>query len=163
MLIDANVFKGYFQFVLGKAHDLCGCPSTLIQNASLNSPIYHDSAGIIEHEWRNLVDREWFDGWLASNLASGTIQYTDSQKNQQIEKQISNVGFPVGRDVVYIRTALSIATANGNCDFYTEDLDFYDPPKKRCSASTRTKILRNSTGAVAKILRRNDVYVRCVP
>jgi hypothetical protein len=163
MIVDANVFKGFFQLEIGKLHDLCGCPRQLINSASSENPIIHDRGQIMEHEWRNLVDPDWFEGWLASSLASGLISYTDTPKSGTLEKKIATKGFPIGRDLVYVRAAHQVAEQNGKCYFYTEDLDFYDPKKKGCNTKTRQKILKSSSGPVSKILSKTNIYVSCVP
>jgi len=163
MLIDANVFNGFFQSEIGRAHSLHGCPMTLMSCLSTVNPVHHDSGGLIEHEWRNLVDRDWFDVWLAANLQSGIVQYHQGLKDNSVEAQIKAKGFPTGRDIVYVRLGLGIVQSQGVCEFFTEDLDFYDPTKKGGSAANRTKILQKSSGPVAKILAKNGLSVRCVP
>lgn len=163
MLIDANVFNGYFQSQIGRTHVLQGCPNTLISSLSDVNPVHHDPDGIIEHEWRNLVDRDWFDAWLAANLQSGIVQFQNGEKDNSLESKIKAKGFPTGRDIVYIRVGLSLAKNYGGCDFFTEDLDFYDPTRKGGPAATRAKILQNSSGPVAKILAKFGLNVLCVP
>lgn len=163
MIIDANVFKGYFQAEFNKAHSLCGCPKSLLSKATKENQIFHDKGLIMEQEWRNVVSGEWFEGWLASALAADIISYTSAEKVASIEKQMLSKGFPVGRDIVYVRAALSIASKKGKCDFFTEDIDFYDPTKKNCNSANRRKILQNSSGPVAKILNKAAVFVSCVP
>lgn len=163
MLIDANVFNGFFQVEIGKQHILQGCPKTLIDSASHQNPIYHDYNGLIEHEWRNVVDQEWFDVWLAAQFSTGTIALTAAINNNSLESKLKNVGFPTGRDIVYVRTGLAIAATNGSCLFFTEDIDFYDPTKKGCDSKTRKKIIANSTGPVCKLLGKSKIDVTCVP
>lgn len=163
MLIDANVFNGYFQSEIGRAHVLQGCPSALISTLSTDNPVHHDPDGIIEHEWRNLVDRDWFDAWLAANLQSGIVQYQKGEKDNSIESKIRSKGFPTGRDIIYVRVGISLAKKHGACDFFTEDLDFYDPTMKGGSAASRIKLLKASAGPVAKILGKGGLSVLCVP
>jgi len=130
---------------------------------SVTAPLYQDDGRIIEHEWRNLVDREWFDAWFAAQLQSGVIIYRTTIRRDSLERKLTNGGFPNNRDRTYIRLALSIAGDSGSCEIYTEDLDFYDPTEKGCKSGRRTRILKASAGRVAKLLRRERVYVRCVP
>jgi hypothetical protein len=163
VVVDANVFHGFFQMHIGKAHCLCGCPQTLLSTAASSNPVFHDTGGIVEHEWRNVVDIDWFDAWLASSLLSGTIQYIAPKRDVSLEKQLHANGFPGGRDIVYVRVSLAVAAAYAKCDFYTEDIDFYDPKLKGCKAASRLKLLTSSGGPVAKLLAKHDIDVQCVP
>lgn len=164
MLIDANVFKGFFQMEIGAEHPLCGCPRTLVGSASPNNPIYHDIDGIIESEWKTLVDREWFEAWLAHQLTVGSVAYIAKTTDTALERKLGQLGFPKGRDVVYIRAGLSVVNQTNACEnFYTEDMDFFDPKQKKSGGTTRKKILQKASGGVAKILRKARLVVQCVP
>ncbi len=163
MLIDANVFKGYFQLEIGKPHSLNGCPRALMNTVSPTNPVYHDTGGIVEHEWRSVVDQEWFDAWLSANLQSGAVEYLPPTRIISLEKKLKGLGFPAGRDIVYVRVGLSVAEINGSCFFYTEDLDFYDPKLKSRNSATRIKALSSSVGPVSKLLAGVCISVRCVP
>lgn len=163
MVIDANIFKGYFQLQIGKSHSLCGCPKKLFTCVTSYKPVFYDDIGIIEHEWRNVVDKDWFDAWLAASLSSGTIKYITAIKNQSIEKQLRSNGFPNGRDIVYVRVSIAVANDNNRCDFFTEDIDFYDPKLKGCRAATRQRLLTTSGGPIPKVLAKHRVKVQCAP
>jgi hypothetical protein len=163
MIIDANVFKGYFQVEMGNTHTLCGCPQALLRTTSPSTPVFHDDGGVIEHEWRGVVDRDWFDAWLATHLQLGTIQYATPRKDGQAEKELQALGFPGGRDIVYVRLGLVVAASKSLCYLYTEDMDFYDPTMKGCGAQRRIKLLRASSGPVAKALAKRGLLVKCVP
>lgn len=163
MLIDANVFKGYYQIEIGKSHVLCGCPKQLFETTSSDNPVYYDNSGIVEFEWRNVVDYEWFEAWLSGRLQEGSIQFIEAAKNIALEKRLLGCGFPNGRDIVYVRLGLAVTTKKGECSFYTEDMDFYDPTLKNCTSTKRLKMLKSSSGPVAKILAKHGVNVACVP
>lgn len=163
MLIDANVFNGFFQFDIGLPHTLQGCPNTLMATVTPSHPVHHDDGGVIEHEWRRVVDPDWFDAWLVSSLQSGLIQYQGPTKNVSVEKQLMNKGFPTGRDIIYVRVGLSVVASKGSCAFFTEDIDFYDPKMKGCKATTRKKILQAASGPVCKVLSKVGLVVECVP
>ncbi|MBR7791686.1 hypothetical protein KDM87_03695 [Undibacterium sp. FT147W] len=163
MLIDANVFKGFFQVEIGHTHSLCGCPKTLICSASSTLPIYHDTGKIIEHEWGNVVEREWFNEWLATQYVTGNIAIIEPIRDNGVESKITALGFPSGRDIVYVRTGLAVAKINKTCEFFTEDIDFYDPRKKGGSAPARVKAIKGASGPVAKVLRKSNLLVKCVP
>lgn len=163
MIVDANVFKGFYQVDIGKAHSLCGCPAALMGLVTPNRPVYHDDGGVLEHEWGAVVDRDWFEAWYSASLVSGIIKFCHAPKNLQLEKQIQGLGFPGGRDAVYIRVALKVVSIEKSCTFYTEDLDFYNPKLKGCPAVTRVATLKSGTGPVSKILAKHDISVSCVP
>lgn len=134
MIIDANVFKGYFQLTVGSEHDLCGCPKILIDSATASNPIYHDIDGIITSEWQAVVDREWFEPWLADQLEAGTIAYIIKKIDLSFERKLISHGFPRTRDLIYVRVGLSAVESTGlACSLFTEDIDFYDPKKKKAS------------------------------
>lgn len=163
MLVDANVFQGFFQTHIGKPHVLCGCPATLFRAVTPASPVYHDVGRIIEHEWRGVVDRDWFEAWLATSLASGLIQYLSPTRDPSLEKRLAELGFPRSRDIVYVRIGLSVVAAHLACMFYTEDLDFYDPTQKGCAANRRRAILKAMAGPVPRLLAKSGIQVSCVP
>jgi hypothetical protein len=163
VVLDANVFKGYFQVDIGRPHCLCGCPKALMAGFTSSNPVHHDDGGVIEHEWRNVVDRDWFDAWLAASLLDGIITYATPTRDVALEKKLQGEGFPSGRDIVYVRLSLAVANARGHCEFFTEDLDFYDPKSKGCQAGRRRKMLQNSSGPVAKLLAKSSINVCCVP
>lgn len=164
MIIDANVFKGYFQVIIGSTHDLCGCPKKLIDKATASNPIYHDIDGIIASEWQAVVDREWFEPWLADQLEAGTIAYIIKKIDLGLERKLASNGFPKTRDVIYVRVGLSAVNLTGlACSLFTEDIDFYDPKKKGIASKTRKKMLAASSGPVAKLLKNSLIEVKCVP
>lgn len=164
LIVDANVFKGFFESTMGNSHALCGCPVQLMSRISAANPVFHDSGRIIESEWEQMVDREWFQPWLASQLMAGAISYVDPIRNLGLEKSLTNAGFPHGRDVVYARVGLGAVAVTGSpCMFFTEDLDFYDPKKKKCPAKTRAKLLAAAAGPICKVLKKKDIHVSAVP
>lgn len=163
MIVDANVFKGFYQVDIGKAHSLCGCPAKLMSLVTPNRPVYHDDGGVLEHEWGAVVDRDWFEAWYSASLVSGLIKFCSAPKNLQVEKLIQGKGFPGGRDAIYVRVALTVVSLEESCVIYTEDLDFYNPKLKGCPAATRETILKSGNGPVSKILAKHQVTVSCVP
>ncbi len=164
MIVDANVFKGYYEAVLGRRHSLCGCPQALISSATSQFPIFHDLDGIVEAEWRQVVDYEWFDAWLSDNLQRGNIQYANPIKDRALEKSLKSHGFPTGRDIVYVRLGLANVSVIGNaCNFYTEDIDFYDPALKNSCSKTRLKLISSSGGPIPKVLKKRKIIAQCVP
>lgn len=162
MIVDANIFKGYFDAQMGNAHALHGCPLTVMRQATSTTPIFHDVGQIVENEWRALVDQDWFDPWLADQLQSGSIAYIEPVRDNGVEKNLASLGFPKSRDIVYVRLGLGVVQKKkSSCKFFTEDLDFYDPKKKGCSSKTRTSILSGSKGPVAKLLKKKEIHVSC--
>jgi len=87
VIVDANVFKGFYDSVLGIPHTLSGCPAQLMAQTSTTNPIFHDDGKIIEAEWKQMVDPDWFEPWLASQLTAGAISYVKAQKDICLEKK----------------------------------------------------------------------------
>ena len=164
MIIDANVFIGYFHSTIGSPLSLSGCPVILFILGTPTSAFYHDIGRLIENEWQTVVDREWFEPWFASQLMSGVICYVDPIRDAGLERNLTTLGFPTGRDIVYVRVGLSVVATKGSpCTLFTEDMDFYDPKKKGCAAKTRAKLLSVSSGPVCKILGKKNIEVSSVP
>lgn len=164
MIIDANVFKGYFESTMTSKHSLSRCPVSLFAQFSAATPIYHDAGKIIESEWQHVVDREWFEPWLATQLMEGAIAYVETVRDMELEKKLTAAGFPVGRDIVYVRVGLGVVRLKGTgCTLFTEDMDFYDPTQKKCASKTRTKLLAAASGPVCKILKKRGITVSSVP
>ncbi len=163
MIVDANVFKGFYESEMGNAHTLSGCPIKLMSKCTPDTPIYHDVGRIIENEWQQVVDYDWFTTWLSVQLLAGKISYVEPKHDNELEKKMANVGFPKGRDIVYARVCLSVVDLKGQpCTLYTEDLDFYDPKQKKCTAKTRAKLLLAATGPICKILKKKKIHVSSV-
>lgn len=155
IIIDANVFAGYYRHVIGKACDpLTDCPSVLFGKLGVDYFGFLDDGFLIQSEWQKQADHEWFDAWLSAQLTSGALQYVSQKRDAGVEKQLEKRGFPKAGDIKYIWTALGIAQISGDCILASEDLDFYDPKKKSGSSKTRASIIRNHRGAVRSYLKK---------
>lgn len=163
IVIDANVFKSYYEAVVHNTTSLLtGCPKKVFDNLGVLYLGYIDEAGIIKHEWENLVDRQWFDAWYGEMLILSHLNFIEPYRDNGLESKITSYGFPAGRDINYVRVSRQVAEQQKYCIFITEDLDFFDPPHKKSSEKTRTKILMGSLGNVNKTLRKFSVDVKCV-
>lgn len=168
-VIDAQIFQQYF--ACSQRSAACGLtcdPSFLFDLASEQLLLFLDEGEIIEHEWRNVVDRLWFDTWLAGEFARGKIRTIAVPPNGKLRRELLALGFPVrrSRDIWYVRTACEAKVLAGTTEEMTlvsEDLDFYEPREKGAAHKRRMKILLASGGAVSKHLRREyQVLVACV-
>ncbi|WP_321417955.1 hypothetical protein [uncultured Desulfobacter sp.] len=124
MIIDANIITGYYQeCVLGRETNLSGS-TEFINELTYKKPLYLDSSHIIESEWSNCNQPEWFDAWLADILGSGIARYIDPVNCTQLKPLLKKHGFPTGRDIYYIRTAIAVQRQQTNATIKTEDIDF---------------------------------------
>ena len=162
VVLDANLFKAFFdKSVCGTEVNTNGCPVELFAKLGITFLATLDDEGIIEYEWRSLVQGEWFDAWLAEKLINAHIILVAAPTSIAVEKALQKLGFPKSRDVKYVRTALT-NVARGHSHLFTEDLDFYDPTQKGCAAKQRTKLLSGSKSKVQKLLRKYEVEIGSV-
>lgn len=155
IVIDANVFAGYYRYIIGRACDpLTNCPSALFDKLGVEYFGYLDDGFLIQGEWQRQADYEWFEAWLASQLTSGALQYVSPRRDAGVEKQLANRGFPKTGDIKYVWTALGTMQTSDGCILASEDLDFYDPKKKSGSSKTRAAIIRNHRGPVRSYLKK---------
>jgi len=165
IVIDAQILKGFFQeVVLNIGHGLSASPALLFNSGFRVHPIHVDDKGNFKHEWRAVVQPEWFDAWYADQIRDGVIREVAAPSDQQLKKQLSNIGFPVtGRDIWYARVCCHVAQTVGLCIFISEDLDFYEPKAKRSGSKYRNKILINELGSVQKYFRKEkSVFIKPV-
>lgn len=163
MIVDANVFKGFYEATLGRPHALHGCPIKLLASATPENPIHQDTGQMIESEWRKLVDPEWFNSWLADQFTSGNITLTDTIIDNGLEKNLYTKGFPKSKDIWYVRLGLGVVSrTQSKCQLFSEDIDFYDPSMKNCTSKKRTKTLTTGSGPIAKILKKQQIHPCCL-
>lgn len=165
VVIDANIFKSYYEALInGTATVLTSCPKKIFDNLGVDHDYvgYLDEGGIIKHEWENLVDRQWFDAWFGDMLVLAHLELVTPYRDNGLESKLYSIGFPHGRDMIYVRVSRQVVNQRNRCTFITEDLDFFDPTQKQSSAKTRQKILLSSFGSVNKVLRKHGVDAKCV-
>ena len=136
-----------------------------------------DEGGQIEQEWRQLVDPEWLNAWLAELLINDSARVITVETCHPLKKKVATLGFPTkgreGRDFWYIRTAKAVV------DFYkqavpdkktelaviiSEDLDFYEPQQKgKLRGEERLAILHAKQSTIGRYLLKHErIKVRCV-
>jgi hypothetical protein len=161
-VVDANILKAFYEKnVLSINQNLTGCPEQVFSRLR---KIYIDDGGKIEHEWRSLVDQEWFNVWLAREITSGRIESIPVKNHQNTCKKLRAYGFPSSKDIWYIRTAKEISIINNSkCVLLTEDIDFFDPKKKSLSGNARVKVLKSNNSNLKKILEKEEnIAVMCI-
>ena len=157
------MINGYFQeTVLESKSQLTANPSPIFDRLGHDHTLFLDDEGHIEHEWGEVVGREWFEAWYADILRDGKAQLIQVSTYPEIRKRLLTLGFPkTGGDIWYVRTAKTVSERCGNSYLITEDMDFFDPKRKRDQA--RKKILQSKAAPVAKYLRKKEnVIVACV-
>lgn len=162
-IVDANVLREYFrEHVLEIQSELTHSTLFIFDETQC---IVLDSGGQIEHEWRNVVDPEWFDVWLARKLEGSEIHYVQVSNSPDLCNHVYNLGFPKGsRDIWYLRTAVAcVSDFKKSSNVVTEDIDFYNPKKKSLSGDARVSLLRNPNAPIKKTMKRNyNVNICCV-
>jgi hypothetical protein len=161
MILDANVIKGFFlEDVLGLDSQLTANATPLIQSIENENKVYVDVNGIIESEWRNVVDPEWFDIWYSEMIYTNKIIPIRASNNVGLRRELSSLGFPNSRDIWYVRVAEKVADMNDSCNLFTEDIHFYDPRKGHVKGKARIRIMCSNNAAVKKLLRKRiSTYV----
>jgi hypothetical protein len=167
LVIDANIIKGFFVETVQNAQtELTGVTALIFKRLGNKDIAFLDDNGIIRHEWRNVVQPEWFDAWYPQLLIEGKIIEIslDSHDKLNLRNRLKALGFPVTkRDFCYIKTANTTIKNNRNSVvIISEDIDFFAPQNKGCSPKSRNKILLNNNGPVATFLKKNKILVRCV-
>ena len=123
-----------------------------------------DDGSIIETEWRNASDPDWFDAWFGDQLVAGRVELLSVRTQAALIKALeTSCGFPkTGRDKWYVRVAATRAEDAGTkVLLVSEDLDFYEP-KAKAGGGNRAKILEKCAGCVVKKLKAHDVQVATV-
>jgi hypothetical protein len=165
IVIDAQVVWGYFkEAILELEPSLTGRAEPVFERLGSEDLAFLDQEGHIEHEWRSVIDREWFDPWYARLLSAGAATLIPVETCNMLRKQLERLGFPRShKDIWYVRTAKAVADHYGQVIIVTEDMHFYDPTQKKTNAKHRRRILLSGDGQVARYLRRKEcIDIRCV-
>lgn len=159
VVVDANVFKGFFQIsVIGLKSELSADPTPLFLG---EYRIALDDGGKIEAEWEGVVEREWFRAWIIDAYDQGLVSNYSPIVCALTKRELVKLGFPRdSKDIWYVRTAMAIAP---HVNLVSEDMDFYDPKKKALSGSARKKVLLSKGSPVRRFLdKERDISVSCV-
>ena len=165
IVIDAEIVKGYYEeVVLEIAPALTGEPSMIFNRVGPKDRACLDAGGQIEHEWRGLVSPEWFEPWYARLLIEGKAITLPVNTCPTLRRKLEQQGgFPRGsKDFWYIRTAKAVVDRSGRGIIISEDMDFHDPTKKMSDGVRRDRIMRAGNGPVAKLLKKEQIIVKCV-
>ncbi len=147
-VLDANIVKGVFEEDVHGTHDLTDSPVSVLRRIIASGErICIDDGDVMQAEWANCVEREWFENWfvtLASESNLATITPIDCR---HILKRLRiDYGFPQTRDRTVLMVALTDAATEGRSRLVTEDLDFFDP-KAKAQARIRQRVLSGQTAA----------------
>lgn len=166
LVIDAHVIASYYQESVGCADPkLTDGTEAIFERVGVHDRIYLDEGEQIENEWRKMAEPEWFEAWYASLLASDAALLVPVDDCSSLRKKLESYGFPRGsRDFWYVRTAKAVVETFAETILLTEDMDFYEPSKKKSmSGKQRKNTLICSGGQIAKYLRRKEkILVTCV-
>ena len=143
VVIDANIINR-FQEDYVKEGKIFITVDTILHNVGLAI------CDIIEHEWRKHFSHQYMEEWLTDEIKKGRIRYVKPNMNPDAIKKIrTRFGLNNSRDLTYIKCANSTSTKY----ILTEDIDFYDPKKKRTNPTERKKVMNQRKGVLCKYLK----------
>ncbi|RYH67901.1 MAG: hypothetical protein EON54_03610 [Alcaligenaceae bacterium] len=166
VVIDANVFHAFlYETIRDEVHpERTASPMPLFHSLGVQAIAFVDEGGQIEAEWRTLCGgaNEWFDTWLAECFSEGRIYAIEPSKDATLSKRYHAVGFPRGKDMWYIKVVHGLA---GICNrnkptLVAEDVDFYDPTKKR--QANKKAIFKAGKGPVCSAMKIDGIMVKCI-
>jgi hypothetical protein len=152
IVVDANIISYYCREYIEETGDLCDLIGKILKNCGI---VISDS---MEREWRNTCGSQLFEVWFTDNLRDGHIQYVIPSIDRQILKKIHNdFGLPErGGDKDLIKAA-NVTTYKY---ILTNDIDLFDPKKKRASSKEKEQIKKQRKGALCIFLRKKlDIIV----
>lgn len=126
------------------------------------------SIGCIALDIEGLCFQEWLacaggkhpialEDWVTASLNDGYIRMY-KLADTKCRKHLLSLGLP-SDDHKWVRLAIGC----GGNRIVSEDVDFFDPSKKRAPAAIKEKLKANRTGACAKALRKAyNVSVMCI-
>lgn len=162
-IVDANVIKAYYHQINDLSREITLDPAHFIEADQVRLII--DIDGHIKQEWDNVVGGEWLSGWYNANLISDKIQQiiiTDDCRPLK-QRLVKQCGFPNSKDIWYIKTAKSNADTDNVNIIVSEDMDFFDPTKKKTlSGSKRLAQLRKNNNPVQKEIRGEGFSILCI-
>lgn len=165
LVIDANVIKAYFmESVLEKDGELTCSTLPLFERLNETDQVFLDEDGQIKHEWREPVDKEWFDAWYPGLLLKGSAFEIPVKTEYQLRHRLeSGCGFQKGnKDFWYIRTAKAVVAIHSEAYLISEDMDLHEPSQKNTKGENRKNILLSGAGKVIKLLKKEKVFTHCV-
>jgi hypothetical protein len=168
MVIDANVFKAIYEEDIGLPSprpERTASAGTIFCANKMHRLAFIDDGHQVEQEWRDQcpAGQEWFDAWLAENFANGKIILVNAKEQTKSASKIFQHGFPKSsRDIWYVRIAYAAREYRKEFDtsLITEDIDFFDPTKKK--DKNKSKVIKSGSGPIAKHLRNEKIYVGCI-
>lgn len=164
LVIDANVVTAYFkESVLGVDGQLTQKTPPVFDRLNGTDQVFLDASGHIKHEWREPVEKEWFDAWYPELLINGAAFEIPIGTHHQLRSKLERkCGFPRSKDFWYVKTAKSVANTFSEAFLITEDIDLHEPSKKSSRGSHRIEILLSRRGQIVRLLRDEGIHVHCV-
>lgn len=171
IVIDANTVAAFFKeavlgIAVGPNNDVTATVIPLFGRLGMIDICFLDDGKLIEEEWRAPVQNEWFDPWFARLLIDGKAQLIPTATCPALERRLDDSGFSRrrNRDIWYVRVCIAVLNQfRLDCiPLITEDIDFFDPTQKGCAHKVRTRILRDGSGPVRRLLRRENIHVTAI-
>lgn len=167
VVIDAQIVAGYYrETVNGEEPAYSGPAADLVALLGTRDIGFVDEAGVLEGEYRGLVDPDWFDAWYGERLQAGDLDIVAAPRCPALIKTLTvDFGFPKrSKDCRYVELGRAVVSASEEpAALVSEDLDFYDPKAKRGDAKYRRRLIESQSGPVARYLKRTEhIMVRSV-
>jgi hypothetical protein len=150
VVVDANIMSHYIQEKKNDEGKLYNLIEFIIDCCGL---AINDR---VELEWRNTTGDEFFNIWFVDCILAQRIKYvTDSNKltTHQKNKIHNDYGLPRGnksKDIAYIKCNINTEIRY----ILTEDIDFYDPKRKKESPKAKFEARNQRRGALCKFLKK---------
>ena len=152
IVVDADIISYYFREYIVETGDLYNLIEKILKNCGI---AITDS---VEREWRNTCGSQLFNEWFTDNMSKGLqrdgkhIQYVAPSIDQQTLKKIHiDFGLPrEGHDKDLIKAA-NVTTYKY---ILTNDIDLFDPKKKRAERKEKERIKKQRKGTLCTFLRK---------
>jgi hypothetical protein len=162
--LDANVLNGYRIHLANGASELTADPSRLLLTPEGESDpfLFIDAQGHIQNDCCGSCGTNWVEALIGNLLIEDKLARVNTVTNRPLERSLRDLGMPQTRDKWYIRACLGAKQhfSKDEVQLITEDLDFYDPRRKK-SAGSRD-LLKGTGAPVQRLLLKNGIVVRCV-
>lgn len=156
-VVDANAIHAFQEERVAETE---GIAVSAVSAILEKSHIALDKEEICYQEWIGCAGGKFpfaLSDWVSDQLISGGIVLYGLAPNT-CRKRLTQLGIPQ-KDHKWVR----LAVGSGGFRLVTNDVDFFDPTKKKAPANVKAKIKDNRSGECAKALKKEyNVSVMCL-
>jgi hypothetical protein len=147
--VDANAMHA---FQIGRLSDVDTAETRALEHILNTTYLALDDQQICVQEWLNCMPGpfgEEVKDWMDLLLNNGKLRYLPAPPCPQITRRCRQGGLPPS-DMKWIKLC-----AHECVDwFLTEDIDFFDPTRKRASAAAKARAKLNRNGPMLRLIRQ---------